>query len=154
MDGSNRHHHERALAGPHGLGPSQKLQFAFQDVKALLMGMMDMRRRGGSMRSHFKFSEAQCSPRMRPILLDHHVNRTERKRAPFSRLQYDDTHDNILSCLLTQATLLRKRGSGEAVQSHSGGEANSCPVPRTSLPRGSTTTCASRVKKAPSLRFE
>src|SRR5260370_14447794 len=99
MDGSNRHHHERALTGPHYVGPSQKLQFAFQDVKALFMGMMDMRRRCGSMRRHFKFRDAQCSPRMRPILLHHHMNRTERKRASFSRLQYDGIHENILSCL-------------------------------------------------------
>src|SRR5260370_12041601 len=99
MDGSNRHHHERALTGLQRLGPSQKVQFAFQDVKALFMSMMDMRRRGGSMRRHFKFRHAQCSPRLRPILLDHHVNRTERKRASFSRLQYDSIHENILSCL-------------------------------------------------------
>ena len=106
MHGSNGYHDERALTGPHRLGPCQKLQFAFQDVKALFMGMMDMRRRCGSMRRHFKFSEAQCSPCMRPILLDNHMNRTERKRASFSRLQYHDTHVKILSfsCLLVQAT--------------------------------------------------
>src|SRR5260370_6992869 len=99
MDGSNRHHHERALTGPDGLGPSQKLQFTFEDVKALFMGMMDMRRRGGSMRRHFKFRDAQCSPRICPILLDHHVNRTERKRASFSRLQYHSIHETTLSAL-------------------------------------------------------
>src|SRR6266567_5795264 len=99
MDGSNGHHHERALTGPQCLGPCQKLQFAFEDVKALFMGMMDMRRRCWGMRRHFKFSDAQCSPRMRPILLHHHMNRTERKRASFSRLQYHSIHENILSCL-------------------------------------------------------
>src|SRR5579864_7805247 len=48
MGGSNWYHDERALTGPHRLCPCQKLQFAFQDVKALFMGMMDMRRRCGS----------------------------------------------------------------------------------------------------------
>src|SRR5206468_8699372 len=85
MDGSNGYHHECALTGPQCLRTSQKLQFAFEDVKALFMRMMDMRRRCGSMRSHFKFSDAECSPRMRPILLHHHMNRTEMKRASFSR---------------------------------------------------------------------
>ena len=45
MDGSNGHHDERALTGPQRLRPCQKLQFAFKDVKALFMRMMDMRRR-------------------------------------------------------------------------------------------------------------
>src|SRR6266550_5115696 len=74
MDGSNGHHDERALTGPHRLRPCQKLQFAFQDVKALFMGMMDMRRRCGSMRRHFKFRQAQGSSCLRSILLDNHVN--------------------------------------------------------------------------------
>src|SRR5437868_4329284 len=104
MDGSNGHHDERALTGPYRLRPCQKLQFAFQDVKTLFMRMMDMRRRCGSMRSHFKFREAQGSSCMRPILLDEHVNRTERKRASFSRLQYYGTHEQFLSCLCEQAT--------------------------------------------------
>src|SRR5260370_12917694 len=45
MDGSNRHHHERALTGPQCLRTSQKLQFAFEDVKALFIAIMDMRMR-------------------------------------------------------------------------------------------------------------
>src|SRR5712691_4784484 len=37
MDCSNGHHHECALTGPQCLRPCQKLQIAFQDVKALFM---------------------------------------------------------------------------------------------------------------------
>src|SRR5579863_9073209 len=88
MGGSYGYHHECALTGTHRLGPCQKLQLAFEDVKALFMGMMNMRRRCWGMRRHYKFSDAQCSPCMRSILQDNHVNRAERKSAHFSRLQY------------------------------------------------------------------
>src|SRR5690348_12950552 len=109
MDGSNGHHDERALTGPHRLVPCQKLQFAFQDVKALFMGMMDMRWRCGSMRRHFKLSHAQGPPCMRPILLDNHLNRTERKRASFSRLQYHGTHEKLLSFLACSRKQYKKK---------------------------------------------
>src|SRR5438105_14212909 len=99
MEGPNGHHHERSCTGPHGLRTCQKLQIPFEDVKDLFMRVMDMRRRRCRMGSHFKFSNAQRSPCMCPVLLDNHVNRTERKRASFSRLQYHSTHVKILSFL-------------------------------------------------------
>src|SRR5260370_12029258 len=134
MDGSNRHHHERALTGPHGLGPSQKLQFTFEDVKALFMRVMDMRRRCWGMGSHFKFRDAQCSPRMRPILLHHHMNTTERERATFSRLQYHSIHENLLSCLACSNNqeykhLMEQRSASSSKKSsHPSGENKRCNI--------------------------
>src|SRR5260370_10272068 len=52
------YHHEGARTGPHGLHPHHKLQLAVEDVKALFMRVMDMRKRGSAaLRRHFTFNQ-------------------------------------------------------------------------------------------------
>src|SRR5258708_3834201 len=42
------YHHEGARTGPHGLHPHHKIQHAVEDVKALFMRVMHMRKRGSA----------------------------------------------------------------------------------------------------------
>ena len=56
------------------------------------------------MGSHGKFSDAQGSPRMGPILLHHHLNGTERKRASFPWLDDHNSHKTSFLFLLAQTS--------------------------------------------------